>query len=193
MLKQRIDAIKSAKDRAQGVLGNYFNAYLFGSHPYGRPVGGDERSLPAITREDISGFYRTFYTPGNTILAVSGDFNAAEMESMLSEKFGAWPAKQAPTLPLPAPARVEGKRLLLVNKPDSTQTFYSIGNVGISRTDTDRVYIGVINTLFGGRFTSMLNSELRVNSGLTYGLRRTSGKSCRYPRSIRIENSACDS
>ena len=27
----------------------------------------------------------------------------------------------------------------------------------------------LINTLFGGRFTSMLNDELRVNSGLTYG------------------------
>jgi len=26
-----------------------------------------------------------------------------------------------------------------------------------------------VNTLFGGRFTSMLNDALRVNSGLTYG------------------------
>jgi zinc protease len=169
MLKQRIDGIKSAKDRAQGVLGNYFNAYLFGPHPYGRPVGGDEKSLPTLTRDDVSGFYQTYYTPGNTILAASGDFNPTEMESLLTEKFRAWPAKPAPSIPLSAPARVEGKRLLLVNKPDSTQTFYMIGNVGISRTDSDRVYIGVINTLFGGRFTSMLNSELRVNSGLTYG------------------------
>lgn len=31
--------------------------------------------------------------------------------------------------------------------------------------------ISIINTLFGGRFTSMLNDELRVNSGLTYGAR----------------------
>jgi predicted Zn-dependent peptidase len=169
MLKQRIDGIKSAKDRAQGVLGNYFNAYLFGSHPYGRPVGGDEKSLPTLTRDDVSGFYQTYYTPGNTILAASGDFNPTEMESLLTEKLRAWPAKPAPSIPLSAPARVEGKRLLLVNKPDSTQTFYMIGNVGISRTDSDRVTIGVINTLFGGRFTSMLNSELRVNSGLTYG------------------------
>jgi predicted Zn-dependent peptidase len=169
MLKQRIDGIKSAKDRAQGVLGNYFNAYLFGSHPYGRPVGGDEKSLPTLTRDDVSGFYQTYYTPSNTILAASGDFNPTEMESLLTEKFGAWPTKPARPISLSAPARVEGKRLLLVNKPDSTQTFYMIGNVGISRTDSDRVTIGVINTLFGGRFTSMLNSELRVNSGLTYG------------------------
>src|SRR5581483_10975963 len=44
-----------------------------------------------------------------------------------------------------------------------------IGNVGIARTNPDRVYINVVNTLFGGRFTSLLNSGLRINSGLTYG------------------------
>ena len=58
---------------------------------------------------------------------------------------------------------------MLVDKPDSTQTFYYIGNLGIAANNPDRVYIDVVNTLFGGRFTSMLNSELRVNSGLTYG------------------------
>lgn len=44
-----------------------------------------------------------------------------------------------------------------------------IGNVGVARTNLDRVYIGVINALFGGQFTSMLNDALRVSSGLTYG------------------------
>ena len=31
--------------------------------------------------------------------------------------------------------------------------------------------VWLVNTLFGGRFTSILNDELRVNSGLTYGAR----------------------
>jgi predicted Zn-dependent peptidase len=72
---------------------------------------------------------------------------------------------------LPEPAAAQGKRLLLIDKPDSTQTFYQIGNLGIARNNPDRVYIEVVNTLFGGRFTSMLNEALRVNSGLTYGAR----------------------
>ena len=56
-----------------------------------------------------------------------------------------------------------------MDKPDSTQTFFCFGNLGITQTNPDRVYIEVTNTLFGGRFTSMLNAELRINSGLTYG------------------------
>ncbi len=72
---------------------------------------------------------------------------------------------------LPESPAFTGKKLLLIDKPDSTQTFYHIGNVGIPRTNADRVFIEVVNTLFGGRFTSMLNNELRVKSGLTYGAR----------------------
>lgn len=171
MLKQRIDGIKSAKDQAQGVIGTYYNAYLYGSHPYGRPTGGDEKSLAAITRDDVQKFYQAYYSPSSTIMAVVGDFDSAEMERMITDKFGAWTAKAAPAIQLADPQPVAGKRLLLIDKPDSTQTFYQIGNIGINRTNADRVYIEVVNTLFGGRFTSMLNSELRINSGLTYGAR----------------------
>jgi len=169
LLKQRLDGIRAAKDQAQAVIGTYYNAYLYGNHPYGRPGGGDEKSLAAITREDVVQFHQTWYTPGNTILAVVGDFSTAEMEKLLTDKFGGWPAKASPALNVPDPAPVQGKRLLLVDKPDSTQTYYRIGNIGITRTNPDRVWIDVVNTLFGGRFTSMLSTELRIKSGLTYG------------------------
>ena len=59
--------------------------------------------------------------------------------------------------------------MLLVDKPDATQTYFYIGGAGIARTNPDRVAITVINTLFGGRFTSRLNSALRIDTGLTYG------------------------
>ncbi len=169
LVKQSVDGIKSAKDQAQGVIGVYFNAYLYGNHPYGRPTNGDEKSLAAITRDDVMKFYQTYYTPSNTILAAVGDFNSAEMEKMLTAKFGALPAKSPPAINLPDTSPAQGRRLLLIDKPDSSQTYYRIGNIGISRDNPDRVYINVINTLFGGRFTSMLNDALRVSSGLTYG------------------------
>jgi len=171
ILKQRIDGIKANKDQAEGVIESYFNHYLYGDHPYGRPTGGDEKSLAAITRDDVARFYQTYYTPANTILAVVGDFNSAEMERMLAEKFGAWKSASSPAVSFPEAAPVTGKKLLLVDKPDATLTYYWIGNLGVARTNTDRVYIQVINTLFGGRFTSMLNTELRIKTGLTYGAR----------------------
>lgn len=169
LLRQSIDGVRSDKDEAQAVLSTYFNAYLYEGHPYGRPPGGDEISLGAITREDVTHFYESNYTPGNTVIAAAGDFASAEMEKMLRERFGGWTSRKAPAIHLAALSPATANRLLLVDKPDSTQTYFAIGNVGISRNDPDRTALRVVNSLFGERFDSMINKELRIKSGLTYG------------------------
>ena len=170
LLAQRIDGIKQAKDQAQSVIGNYFHSYLYGQHLYARPVDGDEKSLPAIKRADVMNFYEKNYGPNAVTIAVVGDFEAASMLNALKNKFGNWKQKGTFTAPaLTEPIAFKGKKLLLVDKPDSTQTYFLIGNTGITKNNPDRAGIDVVNTVFGGRFTSMLNDALRVNSGLTYG------------------------
>ncbi len=169
VLAQNIDGVRSAKDNPQQVLGEYYAGYLFGARSYGRAEGGDELSLKRIDRDAIVKFYDSNFAPGNTILAVAGQFNASEMRKKLEEVLGAWAAKKVPEAAIPAAASVKGKKLLLVDKPDATQTYFAIGNVGTNVNDPDRVGIEVVNTVFGGRFTSLLNEALRVESGLTYG------------------------
>src|SRR6266404_630507 len=169
LLAQEIDGIKAAKDEAQSVALNYYYGYLFSKHPYGRPVGGDELSLARVKHDAITKFYETNYTPGNTILAMAGEFNAVQMRARIEQAFAGWPARAGALPTLAAPVPVKGKRLLLVDKPDSTQTFFVFGNIGTAENDPDRVAIRVVNTIFGGRFTSDLNEALRVESGLTYG------------------------
>jgi len=169
LLAQSIDGVRGAKDDPQQVLGAYYDGYLYGTHPYGRPSGGDEVSLKRIKRDAIVKLYETNYAPGNTLLAVAGEFNGAEMRKKLEEVFGGWPARTVAATPIAATPPAKGKRLLLVDKDDATQTYFALGNVGIARNDPDRVAIRVVNTIFGGRFTSELNEALRVESGYTYG------------------------
>lgn len=166
---QQIDNIRSAKDEARGIIGEYFNAFLYGKHPYGRPVRGNELSLGKLNRDDAAKFHARHYVPANGIVAVVGDFTVREIKEVLQRQLESWPKGPVPVADLPPVAAVRGKRLLLIDKPDSTQTFFQIGNLGIARSNPDRTYIQVVNTLLGGRFTSMLNSELRNNSGLSYG------------------------
>lgn len=169
LLAQTIDSIKGAKDNPQSVIGFYFQGYLYGNHPYGRSEIGNELSLKRIQRDAILKFYEANFVPGNTILAVAGEFQTAEMKKEIEEAFGSWAAKPMPHAVLPGVAAAKGKKLLLVDQSDATQTYFCIGNVGISETDPDRVAVDVVNTVFGERFTSMLNEALRVESGLTYG------------------------
>jgi len=169
VLAQGIDGVRGAKDDPQSVLGLYYQGYLFGTHPYGRPPAGDELSLKRIQRDVIVKFYEGHYAPGNTMLGIAGEFDTAEMRKQLEAAFGVWPARPVTSVPIPATPPEKGRRLLLVDKPDATQTYFAIGNIGTAVNDPDRVAIRVVNTIFGGRFTSQLNEALRVESGYTYG------------------------
>jgi predicted Zn-dependent peptidase len=170
-LAQTLDAVKGAKDDPPQVLSTYYYGYLYDGRGYGRPESGDEVSLKKISRDNVEGFYEANYTPGNTILAVAGEFNAVELRKKLDETFGTWAGKSVASAAIPVAQQVKGKRLLLVDKPDASQTYFAIGNVETAAGDPDRVAIRVVNTIFGGRFTSMLNEAMRVESGLTYGVR----------------------
>jgi predicted Zn-dependent peptidase len=169
ILAQSLDGVKAAKDEPQSVLGLYYAGFLYGSHPYGRPSDGDELSLKRIQRDAIVKFYEANYAPGNTILGIAGEFDATEMRKKLEGTLGAWPARTVASTPISSASPVKGKKLLLIDKPDATQTYFAIGNIGTAVNDPDRVAIRVVNTIFGGRFTSELNEALRVESGYSYG------------------------
>jgi len=164
---QSIVAAKDADPRA--LMSSYGDAWLFRGHPYGRSVGGSEASLAMVKLDDIKRYYAEHVGGDRLIITVVGDFDAATMLPQLERSFGSWRKAGAAVPTVTAPARVTGRPVLLVDKPDATQTYFWLGNVGASRTDPARTAQSVVNTVFGGRFTSMLNTELRIKSGLTYG------------------------
>jgi zinc protease len=167
--------LNRAKESPSTVIGSYFDKFLFGSHVYGNIVSGTPGSVAGLTAVDVRKFYQGNYVPNGSAIAVAGDFNAKEMKETITKLFSGWkrgtPASSSPaSQATPTPT---GNRVLLVNKDDAKETTFYIGAPGISRNNPDFVAINVVNTLFGGRFTSMLNDELRVNTGLTYGARST--------------------
>jgi predicted Zn-dependent peptidase len=168
---QSIEQLLALKEDPGSVIGAYALSYFFGAHPYGRPEDGDEGTLRGITPEDVLAFYRANYGADRLILAAVGDFDSRAMEARLRAAFSGWGPCPGPAPAAPPTQRRSGRRVLLVDKPDATQAYFWIGNLGVSRTDPDRVALGIANTAFGGRFTSMLNSELRTKSGLSYSAR----------------------
>ncbi len=167
-----INFIRAAKDsNLNALLPIYGNAFLFGDHPYGSPVIGSETSLANITHSDLLRFYADHVGGDRLIIAVSGDFDASDMRKKLARAFGGW-RKAKSALPVVSAAEPQtGRRVLLIDKPGATQTYFWIANVGVAADYANRAALDLANTVFGGRFTSMLNTELRIKSGLTYGAR----------------------
>ncbi len=167
---RKVNGLKQAKEAPRNVVQTYYRAMLFGAQPYGSPASGTVSSLSALQQADVQRYYQQYYRPDNAAVIVVGDFQKSAMRQQIASLFGAWQASG----PAPAPqdngkVRADKARVLLVNKPDAIETTFLIGGAGIARNDPDYVQLQVVNTVLGGRFTSWLNDELRVNSGLTYG------------------------
>lgn len=167
---REIEFIKAAKDSDPSqIVGIYGRAALFGSHPYGRPQGGSERTLATISRDDVVAYHRENFGADNTTIVFAGDLDAKWMRQAVTAAFASW-GKSSPRRIKMSPApRVTERRVLLVDAPGSSQTYFWLGNVGVDRRYGGRPALDLVNTLYGGRFTSVLNTELRVKSGLSYG------------------------
>lgn len=167
-----IQGIASMKDAdARGLIGTYAEAFVFGEHPYARSSTGSEASLARVSYKDAKDYAAANLVADRLLLVIAGDFEAGAMRKRVEKTLGGWKASGKAVAKVAAADRVPGGRVLLVDKPGATQTYFWIGNVGVGRGDPDGVAIELVNTLFGGRFTSMLNTALRIESGLTYGAR----------------------
>ena len=166
---QMAEGVGQSKDSPSSVLGSYHRANLFGDHPYGSPTNGDENSLKSLGVEAVKAFHRDRYGADQSILAVVGDFDLESLAAKVEAAFSEMPRAEAPRVEIPpVPART-GRELLLVNKVDTPQTWFRMGNIGPKQGDPDYAVVELVRTVFGGRFTSRLNTRLRIESGLTYG------------------------
>ena len=169
--KRLLVGLEQQKESPRSVISSYFDKFIYGDHVYGNIVQGKISTVTGLTTDDIKKFYTENYLPEGSAISIAGDFNKAEMKALITTLFSGWKKGTKPQVnlaskPITTPSK---QQVLLINKDDAKETTFYIGAPGISRNNPDFVSIDVVNTLFGGRFTSMLNDELRVNTGLTYG------------------------
>lgn len=142
----------------------------YGAHPYGHPPEGRAKELLATRRSDVTAFHALSYRPAAALLVVVGKVDAAQVLALVRSRFGRWrgPGGAAALPPPPAALRTS---VVVVDKPDVTQTQVRVVSAGFPRKSPDYFPGVVASALLGGGFTSRLMEAIRVNRGLSYGVR----------------------
>jgi len=167
---EKLGELASEKDDPSTVADNELRPFLLGTHPLGHPINGWEKSVSAIGRNDVVAFHRDLLTPGNSLLAVVGDVEPDRVVASLEEAFAAWQGGASPQSDYEPPPPVRGREVLVVRKPEVTQTQIRLAAIGVPRNSPDYYAIVVANTILGGGFTSRLVNQIRVVQGLTYSI-----------------------
>lgn len=170
-LKRReVAALAHDLDEPGVVADRAMLAAGYGDHPYAHSPEGRVKDLGAATRADVVGFHRRRYLPSASFLVVVGAVRAEDVLAQVRRSFGRWraPAQPLPVIPPPAPPR---PAVVVVDKPDATQTQVRIASEGFPRRSPD-YHAGIVaSAVLGGGFTSRLMEAIRVNRGLSYGVR----------------------
>lgn len=149
-------------------------AYFGDDHPYGRPAEGLIETVTMLTVDDLKRFHAALFRPERAVLLVAGDLTRDELMSSLEETFGRWRASEhvpPVTPPVFPPVGRDGLRTYLVHRPGAVQTVVQLILPAPPFRDPARVKLRLLNTIFGGSFTSRLNQNLREQHGYTYGAR----------------------
>jgi len=65
----------------------------FDQHPYAQQIIGKMQDLRTISRDDLYNHYQQYYTPGNAVLAIAGDFNTEDLIKELTQKYADIPVR----------------------------------------------------------------------------------------------------
>ena len=171
--KDQLAAIAREKTNPNTMALRVIPALLYGKgHAYALPMSGSgtEAAVARITRDDLVAYHQAWFKPNNATLLVVGDTTLAEITPLLEKAFGAWkpgavPSKNVRDVPPP-----DKRVLYLMDRPGAQQSVIYGVQLAPPRNAPDALQLGVVNTIFGGSFSSRINMNLREDKHWSYGV-----------------------
>jgi predicted Zn-dependent peptidase len=170
--KDHVNQIQREKVQPFSMAMRIFPKILYGQdHPYGNPINGTgfEATVKAITPDEIRNFYDTWFKPNNATLVIVGDVEMSSLVSTLEAKLDGWKKGTVPKNEIAQIKSVPGKKIYLMNRPESTQSVIIAGYLTTPYGQVSQPALTAMNNILGGDFTSRLNMNLREDKHWSYG------------------------
>ncbi len=169
--RRALTSLKLELDSPNSVARKKFQQTIYPQdHPF--TIFPTAETLSNLKPGDLQVFYRQHYLPSNTILAIVGDFQVADVQRLLEDSLGKWSGTAtAVKLNYPVPELPAKQVLVSSSLPGKTQSITLLGNKAIDRKDPRYYAALVLNQILGGdTLSSRLGTEIRDRQGLTYGI-----------------------
>lgn len=167
--KQTISGIASSKDDPDAIAANVRSVLIYGKkHPYGEIT--TEETVENVTLEACKNYYKTYFRPNVSYLAVVGDVSVKEIQPLIEKYFAAWEKADVPVNKYKMPAAPKQTEVAFVHKEGASQSVINITYpVNLKKSNPDVVKTRILNSILGGSATARLFMNLREKHGYTYG------------------------
>ena len=156
--KERDVVMEERRQRTEtdptGLLIEQFLATAFIAHPYGRPTIGWMSDLERMLRDDLRQFYRRYYVPSNTVIAVVGGIQPERDIEIIRRYLSVIPSGEAPPLVVTREPKQQGERRITVKFDAKPELF--VGYHKPTYPHRDAYVFDVIDALLSAGRTSRL-------------------------------------
>ncbi|MBL1231392.1 MAG: insulinase family protein [Flavobacteriales bacterium] len=167
--KQTISGIASSKDDPDAIAANVRSVLVYGKkHPYGEIT--TEETVENVTLEACKNYYKTYFRPNVSYLAVVGDVSVKEIQPLIEKYFASWEKSDVPVNKYKMPTAPKQTEVAFVHKEGASQSVINITYpVNLKKSNPDVVKTRILNSILGGSATARLFMNLREKHGYTYG------------------------
>jgi predicted Zn-dependent peptidase len=162
-----LEEVAMYEDSPVEVIHDDLAAAVFGDHPLGRPIIGRTQTLARMDLATVRSYHDAHYANPGIVVAAAGRVDHARLCDLAARHFRPEPGAVVPETPvgLPAPRHVAH-----FTAKDTEQYHVCLGGPGPRRGDDDRFAVFVVDTIFGGSWSSRLFQEVREKRGLAYSV-----------------------
>jgi zinc protease len=168
--KEHISEILDQLNNDQKLIRTKFDQVFFQGHPYAKPNYGKAKDIQSLTLSDIQNQYKRIMDQSRMLILAAGDTEESAFSSFVKEINEKQNFKTSIDPISPFKNAPQKLRVVIIDKPERTQTQIVIAQQGTSFKDPAYDALSLGNFAFGGgSFLSKLMIELRVKRGWTYG------------------------
>jgi predicted Zn-dependent peptidase len=166
-----LEELAMNEDDPEDVAHENLAEALLPGHELGRPIGGTEATIKAVTRDAVFEYYKKHYIPENLVITVAGGVSHEDVLKLVEAELDrvGWNGLGTPNgRRSQEPVSVQASEVGRLIKKDVAQANVLIGYQSIHGAHPDRYALGIMNTVLGGGMSSRLYQEIREDRGLAY-------------------------
>lgn len=161
-----IEELRMYRDNPARLIWDLYENLQFGDQPLGWDIGGSEKTINSLKREEFAAYVDSLYAPTNSVLVYAGKL-PKDVEGMALKYFDELP-KRGEHKPTGYVPQKQTKARINVHYKKTDQANLILGVEAFNRHDNNRYAAKVLSVILGEGMSSRLFIQVRERRGLAY-------------------------
>jgi predicted Zn-dependent peptidase len=169
-----VEEINMYRDTPRAHVGTILEEAMWQGDPLGKDIAGTPEIVKKFNQKMFHDYMNRNYQPGNMIIGISGKYDRAALNRLITKYWSKLPSKKWQQWPKAKDTQKTPR--VKVEYKDTQQAHFDLGFKSYDVNDKRNAAASVLSAILGGGMSSRLFSEIRERRGLAYYVRASNSQ-----------------